>query len=154
MRQWMQDSEEGETQKRGCLQRDASPLKRRILQAWKSTTWEGLLWNSNKEGDSTFIPLSKKAESQESLVALSTTVSFPKSSRMNTGFWPFKWLSIPAVRRWRRCRDRRQKRGCMAGVLVWLRRPPHKTLLPSIFLSKYVFNACPYIFPGSLLWSW
>lgn len=44
------------------------------------------------------------------------------------------WIIMPVSRRWRRHRKRRQKRGCKAGVLVRLRRRPHKPPLPSLFL--------------------
>lgn len=46
------------------------------------------------------------------------------------------WIIIPAGRRGRRHRQRKQKRGCKAGALARLRKQPHKPLLPSIFLTN------------------
>ena len=46
------------------------------------------------------------------------------------------WITIPAERQRRRRRERRQKRCCRAGVLVRLRRQPHKPPLPSVFLTN------------------
>ena len=43
------------------------------------------------------------------------------------------WIIIPASRNRRRRRERKQKRGCRGGVLVRLRKQPHK---PNIFLSN------------------
>lgn len=46
------------------------------------------------------------------------------------------WITVPAGRRSRRRRERKQKRGCRAGVLVRLRKRPHKPPLPSIFFTN------------------
>uniref|UniRef100_A0A8C7YZR7 Reverse transcriptase domain-containing protein n=1 Tax=Oryzias sinensis TaxID=183150 RepID=A0A8C7YZR7_9TELE len=46
------------------------------------------------------------------------------------------WITIPTGRRRRRRRDRKQKRGCRAGVLAKLRKNPNKPPLPSIILAN------------------
>lgn len=43
------------------------------------------------------------------------------------------WIIIPASRRQRRCRERRQKRGCRVGVLARLGRRPNRPPFPSVF---------------------
>ena len=45
-------------------------------------------------------------------------------------------MSFPTGRRRRRRNERKQKRGCRAGVYAHLRRRPHQLPLPSIFLSN------------------
>lgn len=44
------------------------------------------------------------------------------------------WIIIPAGKRRRRHRERRQKRGCYVGLQTRLKRAPHKPAVPSIFL--------------------
>lgn len=46
------------------------------------------------------------------------------------------WIVIRSIKRHRRCRERKQKQGCQAGLLTRLREQPHKPPLPYIFLSN------------------
>lgn len=46
------------------------------------------------------------------------------------------WITIPAARRRRWRRERKQKQGSRAGALMRLCKEPHKPLLPSICLTN------------------
>lgn len=50
------------------------------------------------------------------------------------------WIIIPAGRRWRWLRDRKQKQGCKASALVRWRKQPQKPLLLSISLNNITNN--------------
>ena len=46
------------------------------------------------------------------------------------------WTVIRSSKCWRQRRERRQKRGCRAGLLNQLRNQPHRPPLPSVFLTN------------------
>ncbi len=46
------------------------------------------------------------------------------------------WIVIGCVKQRRRRKERKQKRGCRAGLLARLRKQPYKPPLPSLFLSN------------------
>ncbi|KAK1893548.1 Protein translocase subunit SecA 1 [Dissostichus eleginoides] len=46
------------------------------------------------------------------------------------------WIVVGTGRRRRRRRERKQKRGCRSGLLLRLRKQPHKPPLPSIYLTN------------------
>lgn len=46
------------------------------------------------------------------------------------------WIVVSSSRRWRRRRERKQKKGCRSGVLTRLRKDLHKPPLPSMFVSN------------------
>ncbi len=46
------------------------------------------------------------------------------------------WYVMPESKRRRCCRERKQKRGCRAGVWQRLRKSPYKPPLPSLFLTN------------------
>ncbi len=46
------------------------------------------------------------------------------------------WITLPAGKQRRRCRERKQKRGCRSGIQARLDKDPHKPPLPSLFVTN------------------
>lgn len=47
------------------------------------------------------------------------------------------WIVVGSRKRHRRWRERKQRRGCRPGVMLNLRKQPHKTPKPKLYLTKF-----------------